>query len=329
LSLECIMKIRNKAKKYTHEDIMGMRKNRDRQNAPFSFLHPAISPDGAKFDDDDALAVVADAQGRYIRKGFMKRYGPSEDAERKRDLTALMSIEGSLTAAIHNAIQGFQMFDQKQGQEFIMGMQRAPPPQRPTFEQIARQKFEDLSDEGPGYQELYARQMGNPQKGQRQKMFLRNMKKHFGDAYNEEKTRNIMNKMIDEWHQKNPSKPQPLPPGPPMDQGDEKEDPQQAAPPPPIPEEPEQPPPKKKSTEEARRASYKQKWGIEMPEGPMTIEKYAQMIKDQNKIIEEDEGPPPKKVRMTKKQQLRNAYKEKHGKDAPKSWSAKKIEEKM
>ncbi len=119
------MKVQNKKarKYYTHEDIAGMLKNPTRRSGPFSYLHPQISPTGQSFsEDDDSIAIVADAKKRYIKNGWMQNRRVSEAASTKRDVTALMSLEGTLTAAVHNAIQGYDMFDSNGGRESLSGL---------------------------------------------------------------------------------------------------------------------------------------------------------------------------------------------------------------
>lgn len=114
-------------KKYAQSDIVAMLQDPNRRANKYSYLHPQISPSGASFhEDDDALAIVADAKRRYIAEGFMPNRKISESAEMKRDLTALMSMEGALTAAIHNAIQGYEMFDVKAGRETLSNLRRSP-----------------------------------------------------------------------------------------------------------------------------------------------------------------------------------------------------------
>lgn len=122
-----------KRKQYKHEDIQKMLKDPKRQSQPFSYLHPQISPSGANFmEDDDALAVVSDAKRRYISNGWMPNRRTSEQAETKRDITALMSLEGTLTAAIHNAIHP-GMFDSDEAKKSLPGMRSRPPIDREPF----------------------------------------------------------------------------------------------------------------------------------------------------------------------------------------------------
>jgi hypothetical protein len=70
-------------------------------------------------EDEDHLAIVSDAKRRYIKNGWMPNRRVSEAAETKKDMTALMSMEGALTAGIHNAIQGYDMFDSEKGREHL------------------------------------------------------------------------------------------------------------------------------------------------------------------------------------------------------------------
>ena len=116
------MKVRNKPKRksYSQKDISGMLTSHERSSKPFSYLHPQISPSGVDFmEDDDHIAIVSDAKRRYIDNGWMPNRKVSEAAETKKDITALMSLEGTLTASIHNAIQGHDMFDTEKGREHL------------------------------------------------------------------------------------------------------------------------------------------------------------------------------------------------------------------
>jgi len=123
------MKVLNKKKrkKYTHANIQKMLKDPIRQSKPYSYLHPQISPTGENFmEDDDALAIVSDAKNRYISNGWMKNRKVSEAAETKSDLTALMSLEGTLTAAVHNAIQGYPKFDLDDAKKSLPSSRQIP-----------------------------------------------------------------------------------------------------------------------------------------------------------------------------------------------------------
>jgi hypothetical protein len=102
-----------KAKKYTQKEFSKLLKTR---KGPYSYLHPAISPSGQSFDEvDDDLGIVANAKQRYITQGWMKRHRASERAEMASNLHSLMSLEGTLTTGILNAIYGYNMFNDHEG----------------------------------------------------------------------------------------------------------------------------------------------------------------------------------------------------------------------
>ena len=150
------VQIKPKRKKYTHSDIQSMLRDKIRFSNPYSYLHPQISPLGQSFhEDDDSLGIVADAKSRYIKNGWMPNRKVSEAAATKRDITALMSLEGTLTAAVHNAIQGYDMFDAKSGREHLKGMREI------AQEQLADDDEKDqdpdpLAEQVERYQELDA-----------------------------------------------------------------------------------------------------------------------------------------------------------------------------
>lgn len=60
----------------------------------------SASPSGVELMEDGVLTIVSDAKRRYPQNGWVPNRRASEAAGTKRDITAQMSLEGTLTAVI-------------------------------------------------------------------------------------------------------------------------------------------------------------------------------------------------------------------------------------
>ncbi len=285
---------RKKRTRYKQKDIARILADPKRRLQPYSYMHPQISPTGQSFvEDDDAIALVSDAKRRYISNGFMKNRNISELAETRRDLTALMSLEGALTGAVHNAIQGYQMTEDPQATvSMLRGADRKaiePPPQRASYQDwlsgTAAETFTSLGVGGEEYKKLTDRVGGNvPSTKQRDLMHEHLMKgMAYGAGYNKEYDEQVASR-------------QQLPPTPPISAE--------------IPEE-------------------EKELGAEIAKDMEPTESLDSPSESVPPSAPPPKAAPPKRKKNTAKQRAIKKYKDLTGNDAKTSWTEKIINEKI